>query len=609
MSQGSDVIGKRDRPFGKAAFIAYRFLWIVLFVGAVVSVTYGSLTEELATQRIQKAGFALGFSPYLQSSPEGMLLGPLGEDGRRVGFRNGDLLLAINGKPLPGDDGARIAALSGPVGEALRLTVRHQNGVVEDIPITRDPYRGRRSMAAWGIGYDVRKWTAFAIFLIAWSASLLTALLLFLRRPREKVAQLLSFSLVLGLAPGVDVQYALATIMLTLAVLLFPTGRIRTGWQWFALASAIVAEALLIWIAYHSSVVSWRPIVTALHPAALLLAVLQQLRMTPTGIARQQIKSVLFGISAFCVLRLTNSALVYTQSQVEDLALGSWVILFSHLTYALSALAIPAGLLISLFRFRLYDAETAISRSVAFGALTIILLAIFAASGKVIEALGEQFLGAGLGAWSGALGAAVAAVVTVPLHGRVTRWAERRFQGDLFRLRRSLPALVADLRETSDPEALGQATLARLAAGVRANHGAVTADGLVIAARGVALETVDDWLGHVVEAPDGYDRLHADRGDPLFPLRVPLYADGVGLAGWLLLGPRPDGSFYGKDERETLIEIADPVARALAITLRRHSEEAARASAFDRLTQRLTDLEALFDRLVQARGPIGSAAT
>ncbi|WP_093331489.1 hypothetical protein [Sphingomonas rubra] len=609
VSQGSDVVEARGRPFKTAAFIAYRVLWVVLFVGAIVSVSYGGLTSELATQRQQKAGFALGLSPYLQPSAEGMLLGPLGKEGSRIGFREGDLLLAVDGKRLPSEDDARVAALTGPAGDAVRLTVRHQDGIIRTIGVVRDPYRLQRSMADWGIDYEVRRWTAFAIFLIAWSASLLTALLLFLRRPREKVAQLLSFSLVLGLAPGVDLQYSLATIVLTLAVLLFATRRISTGWQWLALASVLIGEACRSLMIYGFLSSSWFPLVAAIPPAALLLAVMQQLRVTPTGIARQQIKSVLFGITAFCVLRLANSALVYLQAHVDDLALGSWIILFSHLTFALSALAIPAGLLISLFRFRLYDAETAISRSVAFGALTLILLAIFAASGKIIEALGERFLGAEMGAWSGALGAAIAAVITVPVHGRVTRWAERRFQGDLFRLRRSLPALVADLRETADPQALGHATLARLGTGVRAAHGAVTANGLVIASRGVEPDTVTDWLRHAGEAPGDHDRLHADRGDPLFPLRVPLYADGVGLAGWLLLGPRPDGSFYGKDERETLMEIADPVARALAISSRRHSEETARASAFDRLTQRLTDLETLFDRLVASRTPIGSAVT
>ena len=55
--------------------------------------------------------------------------------------------------------------------------------------------------------------------------------------------------------------------------------------------------------------------------------------------------------------------------------------------------ALAGGLLISLLRYRLYDAESAISRSVVYGALTLMLLAIFAESEKVIEVMGEEYLG------------------------------------------------------------------------------------------------------------------------------------------------------------------------------------------------------------------------
>ena len=75
-------------------------------------------------------------------------------------------------------------------------------------------------------------------------------------------------------------------------------------------------------------------------------------------------------------------------------------------------------------------------------------------------------------------------------------------------------------------------------------------------------------------------------------MRVPLEADGCGRVGWLLLGPRPDGSFYGKDEREALEEIADPIARAIAIVRQREG----RQSAFE---TRIGMLEAAVARLLK----------
>ena len=93
-------------------------------------------------------------------------------------------------------------------------------------------------------------------------------------------------------------------------------------------------------------------------------------------------------------------------------------------------------------------------------------------------------------------------------------------------------------------------------------------------------------------ALDQGQRLDSDRDDARFPLRIPLRADDEpALVGWLLLGPRPDGSFYGRDERDALAEIAGPVARAIRIVeLREAREQQARAQA-RRQERRIAALE------------------
>lgn len=61
--------------------------------------------------------------------------------------------------------------------------------------------------------------------------------------------------------------------------------------------------------------------------------------------------------------------------------------------------------------------------------------------------------------------------------------------------------------------------------------------------------------------------------------------------GWLVLGPRPDGSFYGRDERDALSNIADPVARALAVAQQRAAERSRIDGALNDLQKRLTAIE------------------
>lgn len=607
------------RPAGKIAFLLYRLSWTALFVAAVASVAFFNVRDEWRTQRFATAGFALGVSTYQNNAAEGLLLGPFNAEGERLGFRPSDLLLAVDGVAVPPNRLAATALLRGPANRVVSLRVKHSDGVVETIRVVRDPERQARAYAGSGINFTGRRWAAFAVQEIAGVASLIAALLLFLRNPRDKVAQLLSFSLVLlqasfakliPAAPNIleELQYALAAVLLTLAVLLFPRGRLENPWQWLALVSAMVGNGITLILYLRSVYPDWALLNQGIPPKLLLLAVMLQLRQTPPGIARQQTKSVLFGIAMFCVFTIANTILVQLQLVVTQPGAKAWIVLLSHLTYAFAGIAIPAGLLVSLLRFRLYDAETAISRSVAYGALTVMLLGIFGGSEKIIEVLGEQYLGEGLGALSSGLGAGIAAATMIPLHNRVTRWAERRFQGNLVRLRKGLPALVADLRETSAPPVVGEATLARVELGVRATRGAIVADAKVVAARGTEPGDVQRWLERFPEPDGGFDRLQTDRGDPLFPLRVPLHADGVGLTGWLLLGPRPDGSLYGKDEREALLEIADPIARALAIATQRDVSEGAREGALAGLRQRLAEIERLVEQLMKSNGLAGSPA-
>jgi hypothetical protein len=144
---------------------------------------------------------------------------------------------------------------------------------------------------------------------------------------------------------------------------------------------------------------------------------------------------------------------------------------------------------------------------------------------------------------------------------------------------------------TATSARLADTVLARVEKGVRAVHGAVIVGADVLAARDVDAGAVVAWLAAWHAPADDDCRLHADRADALFPLRVPRGADRVGLIGWLVLGPRPDGSFYGKDERDTLFAVAEPVARALAVTRYREAGERERQREIGGLATRLGVLE------------------
>jgi hypothetical protein len=163
-------------------------------------------------------------------------------------------------------------------------------------------------------------------------------------------------------------------------------------------------------------------------------------------------------------------------------------------------------------------------------------------------------------------------------------------------MRRDLPLAVGDRRETATLDELLADLLERTAAGTRAQRLAVLLrDESAFAAaafHGATAGEVDAWLATRVLDDHGQS-LDCDRDDPWFPLRIPLRGDDPErtLIGWLLLGPRPDGSFYGRDEREALAEIADPVARAIRIVELREARERRWQSQLRAQQRRIAALE------------------
>ena len=205
----------------------------------------------------------------------------------------------------------------------------------------------------------------------------------------------------------------------------------------------------------------------------------------------------------------------------------------------------------------------------------MLLAAIFAASAEGLEWLLETNFGGDAGALPSAVAAGLAVMAITPLNNRIQKWAEERLQKELVRLRRDLPECVADMREISTLDRLLETILERLVTGVRAERAAIVIGRDVVAVKAVELEAAASWLERtpLSAAADGLD---CDRNDPMFPLRVPLKIrhDAGDAFGWVLLGPRPDHSFYGRDERETLADLADPIARSVQIVLVREAREA-----------------------------------
>jgi hypothetical protein len=256
--------------------------------------------------------------------------------------------------------------------------------------------------------------------------------------------------------------------------------------------------------------------------------------------------------------------------------------------FQLGIILIALGFLVSLMRYRLYDAETAISRSAAYAVLTIAVVATFGGAEALIELLGQQYLGMGLGNISGAMAAAVAAVLLSPLHSRISDWAERRFQRDLATLKRTLPNILADQSPNASSSQVGAVALCMISEAIHATRSALLVDGHVVAAHGIELNAVRRWSRYSV-ARHGV-MLERYPSDAAFPLSIPIRSTFAGATPWLLLGPRPDGTLYGKDELDALNTVLPAVRDSLNSVIMRESYLAHQRRADRRVRQEIAEL-------------------
>jgi hypothetical protein len=502
---------------------------------------------------------------------------------------------------LPGAAKEQFALLDGADGRRALLTIASPSGS-KTVSIERSDRYLDQAFAGTGLNQTSFRWATFLPEQLIALMAIGTSLLLFLRRPRDPVSALIAMSTATSwatfalyeLSPGTWVLFvdALANVMVFCGIVLFPDFRLASRWVTASIAAVLFYAAIGL-------VDLWIPVGPLINLSILamcalaLIALVQRFRATqPGGEQRQQMKFAMLGMATFMATQLIAALISMTIAGEPRQGAIIWTLLARSMINQFSIAALFIGLLVPLLRYRLYDADAVISRSAGYAFLSLLLAAAFAASEKLIEILGEQVMGKDMGAASAGLAAAFAAAMVAPLHNRIHHWAEHRFQHGVTKLRAGLPRLVGDMREYAPATALCESIAARLTTGVRARHVATLIEGeatLPFHAHNVAPEAVAAWRAGWTPPQDDA-ACQWDRQDPLFPARLRLHADGAGTIGWLLLGPRPDGSFYGKDEREALLAIAEPVARALHIARRREAANVAVESRFAALEAEIARL-------------------
>jgi hypothetical protein len=279
-----------------------------------------------------------------------------------------------------------------------------------------------------------------------------------------------------GAAPGAAALawvtswlFAVNLALLTTLLLLFPSGRPPSPrWRWVLwLASVgnglIVIGALALWPlrgaallqtngpAEPGSVLAELGNVGFLAALAALLVAGASLVVRfrrARGVERQQLKWLLYAV-AIAVLGtpLLSLAPSRTPELVVDLA--------SALLIAL----IPVTVGLAILKYRLYDIDRLINRTLVYGLLTALLASVYA---LVVLVLGQLFGGLGTNLPNWAVAAATLAVAALfrPARRRIQQGVDRRFNRRKYDAAKTIEAFSARLRDQIDLNTLASELLA-----------------------------------------------------------------------------------------------------------------------------------------------------
>ena len=541
---------------------------------------------------------------------------PIGAEAKVAGVRRGDDIVAIDGlevadvvpisrrgRARPNDATETDYVLFSPILEGVdeseyTLRLRSRDGRERDYRVKLGEQHIGQAAGRFGLPPALLA-VVDLLHLITYPFLLFAAWILHRRKPGDLISSVLSLAILLTIAAeqpsAAFLQYVLnvpdwahrllydvGNICLLAGVLLFPFGQLRPR-------TILIPLALLPLLFLLQG--EWYRAVFMLFMAVAVATLFARLRQTPPGDARQQIKWALFGFSGYAIF--LAAALAMDAAKLQAGSFGSQFLLelLGGLSFGIAFLCLQIGLLIALLRYRLYDAEAVISRSATFALVTIFIGGIFAASNEAVKVFIQGLYGPNSGQTPGIFAAAVATVLVSPAQERIQRWSEQRFQRNLVKLREDLPDCLRELRESAPMDEVLDETLRRIEVGVRTTRLAVLLDGKATATRGIAPEAVAEWL----QAFDPTECREAvcSSSDTTFPIRVPLQTKtGEGdWIGWLLVGPRPDGSLLSKDEQRALVDVAGPMTRAIRVVARREQREHLLERRIEALEARLAPVE------------------
>ena len=242
------------------------------------------------------------------------------------------------------------------------------------------------------------------------------------------------------------------------AVVLFPSGSPPSRWWWAFLAVVWGSGCLEYFKAFPTSpgftflperldvLAAPTNIVFQFCLGVQFLALLARWRRSG-AVERLQLKWVVYGVTLAASTALIVEVVFANLVPVLYLA-GTFVL-------SLAVMLIPAGMGVAMLRYRLYDIDLVINRTLVYGALTTSLVLLYGGGVVGLQYVFRIFAGGGSQLAVVASTLAIAALFN-PLRRRVQAIVDRGFYRSKYDARETLEAFTGRLRDETDLDVLGE---------------------------------------------------------------------------------------------------------------------------------------------------------
>jgi hypothetical protein len=236
--------------------------------------------------------------------------------------------------------------------------------------------------------------------------------------------------------------------VLFLVLSLFPDGRFVPRWTRWLLPCWIVSGTAYLFFRDLSFMYLVHNLVWLAEIILLVIALLYRYHHASSPLQRQQTKWVIFGccVTGIIVVGLRIPTLLFPSLWQA----GSFYRLISGPAYIVAVLIVPISFGLAILRYRLYDIDIIIRRTLIYSTLTVVLAVIYEASVFTLQSFTS-----GLAFMRGNQLAIVASTFLIgglfkPLYDRTRALIDRRFYRRKYDAARTLAAFSATIRDEVD---------------------------------------------------------------------------------------------------------------------------------------------------------------